>query len=80
MVTFSDDNVLVKFTLISHRDATQNARNLCHRKNSTIIARLQTGHLGGMKINKDGTRMYRNCNNCPNTELTLTHILVMAAV
>ncbi|GFU56707.1 uncharacterized protein TNCV_1822361 [Trichonephila clavipes] len=35
---------------------------------------ISTGHYRGMKFDRDGSRYYRNCGNCLDTELTPAHI------
>ncbi|GFS66987.1 RNase H domain-containing protein [Trichonephila clavipes] len=44
------------------------------------IARPRTGHYRGMKLDRDGRRSYRNCDNCLDTELTPVHIFDCPAV
>ncbi|PRD22890.1 UNVERIFIED_CONTAM: hypothetical protein NCL1_47888 [Trichonephila clavipes] len=44
------------------------------------IARIRTGHYRGMKFDRDGRISYRNCDNCPDTELTPAHIFVCPAI
>lgn len=44
------------------------------------IVRLRTGHHKRMKIVRSGRKMYRNCNNCPDTEVTTTNIFYGLAI
>ena len=74
MITLSDANALTKFTLSTLKSGIQHQMNT--DRTYTVIARLRTGHLGGLKINEDGTRAYRNCNKGRDAHThTHTHTL-----
>ncbi|GFW88707.1 hypothetical protein TNCV_2833671 [Trichonephila clavipes] len=67
---FESGNLAVKHRLCSSVD----------RLVAKAIARLRTGYYRGMKIDTDGRKAYRNCDNCSGTELTLHWSAIFAAL
>ncbi|GFW40828.1 uncharacterized protein TNCV_4368761 [Trichonephila clavipes] len=47
---------------------------------SKTVDRLRTDHNRGVKIDRDGRRTYKNCDNCSDTELTRAHIFDCPAI
>ncbi|KAF8763673.1 hypothetical protein HNY73_021831 [Argiope bruennichi] len=43
------------------------------RSTTKTIARLRTNHHRGMKIDREGRKVYKKCDNCPDTQLTPCH-------
>ncbi|KAF8782068.1 hypothetical protein HNY73_012401 [Argiope bruennichi] len=46
----------------------------------TTIARLETGHLRGMRIMSDGSRLYGECRHCPGVQLDPEHIFSCCSI
>ena len=77
-----DANVSVNFKLreqsilINHQLNNMNGVRFITK---TIVS-LRTGHHRGMKIDADGNEIYRNCDNCPDIELSTPHIFDRPAI
>ena len=75
-VSLQDANAEAKSKL--RKKSIQAKDQLCEinadRLITIIIIRLRTGHYRGMKIIREGGRVYRSCNSCPDTQLTPCHI------
>lgn len=50
------------------------------RFTTKTIVRLRTNHHRSMKIDKEGRRVYRNCDNCSDVQLTPSHIFECPAI
>lgn len=80
-VTFVDANAAAKRRIFDSKFSKPSIPDLnCPRHLSSIVARLRTGHLKGMKIAPDNTRSYVPCGNCSDAELTPEHIFDCQAV
>ncbi|GFU93052.1 RNase H domain-containing protein [Trichonephila clavipes] len=74
-VTLLDANVVPNFKL--REKSIPVNHQICNKRGERLItkaiARLRTGHHRGMKFDRNG-RIYRNCDNCLDIELTPAHI------
>ena len=81
-VSLQDGNAITKSIL--RENSIQVKHQLCEinadRLITKTIIRLRNGHYRGMKISKEGGRVYRNCNICPYTRLTTCHIFEYPAI
>ncbi|GFT60846.1 RNase H domain-containing protein [Trichonephila clavipes] len=79
-VTLLDGNAVTNFKL--REESIPVKHQLCNRNGDYLITntRIRTGHYDGMKIDWEGKRTYRNCDNCLDTELKPAHIFDSPAI
>ncbi|GFU25957.1 RNase H domain-containing protein [Trichonephila clavipes] len=74
--TLNDANAVASRSLINNNFKYSIPSLNNNRTIASIITRLRTNHVEGMKISTDGQRGYTNhCSNCCNVQLSPQHIL-----
>ena len=81
-VILLDSNAVASFKLrehfipINHQLHNVNRNRFTTKDNVNLII----GYERRMKIDAYGNKTYRNCDNCPDTELTTPHVFACPAI
>ena len=75
LITSNDANAVASRRLINNKFKFSIPTLNCNRTIASIITRLRTKHMKGLKISTDGQRSYTNtCPNCPDLQLSPQHV------
>ncbi|XP_055944550.1 uncharacterized protein LOC129975513 [Argiope bruennichi] len=72
--TALDANAMARQRLCTNRKKLSLTILNYRRDMTTTLARLRTGHLRGMWIMSDGSRLYVECRHCPGVQLDPEHV------